>query len=178
MAKLLESNLADSMEMMNISCSPSALKLPASSRFPHGPDSNHPATPSSALLLPDRLTCTSTPATANHLVSNLVSAETSKKFTFSPLPGFLGSKAPAILAKASDVFDISDSFMVMDIDTSKIDRSASCNKAEIRTGQVQSSKEASEEGQEEKMGEDSFDRFDLATQETPFAERVKKRMNR
>ena len=27
-------------------------------------------------------------------------------------------------------------------------------------------------------GEDSFDRFDLATQETPFAERVKKRMNR
>ena len=66
----------------------------------------------------------------------------------------------------------------MDIDTSKIDRSASCNKAEIRTGQVQSSKEASEEGQEEKMREDSFDRFDLATQDTPFAERVKKRMNR
>jgi len=77
----------------------------------------------------------------------------------------------------------------MDIDTSKI------NKSEARIGQVQISSAAksqdkmSGDGEDsfvkdkDKMsedgdGEDSFDRFDLATQETPFAERVKKRMNR
>ena len=176
-AKLLESNLADSMEMMNISGSPSALTRPASARFPRGHPSNHPATPSSALLLPDRLTCTSTPASANQmLLSKRNSVETSKKFTFSP-PGFLGRKTPAILTKASDVFDISDSFMVIDIDTPKVNRSVG-KQSETRTGQVQilSTSERPDNMMED--GEDSFDRFDLATQETPFAERVKKRMNR
>jgi len=176
-AKLLESNLADSMEMMNISGSPSALTRPASARFPREHSSNHPATPSSALLLPDRLTCTSTPASANQmLLSKRNSVETSKKFTFSP-PGFLSRKTPAILTKASDVFDISDSFMVMDIDTPKVNRSVG-KQSETRTGQVQilSTSERPDNMMED--GEDSFDRFDLATQETPFAERVKKRMYR
>ena len=164
------------MEMMNISGSPSSLTHPAAVRFPYGHASNQPATPSSALLLPARLTCTSTPASANHLLSKQDSPETSKKFTFSP-PGFLGRKAPAILTKASDVFDISDSFMVMDIDTSKINGSV-CNQSETRTGQVQILSASASPDKMREDGEDSFDRFDLATQETPFAERVKKRMNR
>ena len=175
MAKLLESNLADSMEMMNISGSPST----PSTRAPNGHASNHPtfpaskqpATPSSALLLPARLTCTSTPATASHLASKQDSRETSNKFTFSP-PG--RKPTPVILSKASDVFDISDSFMVMDIDTSEIKRSG-CNQSRADWVKNLSASEKQEKMSED--GEDSFDRFDLATQETPFAERVKKRMN-
>ena len=115
MANVLESNLADSMEMMNMSGSPSLHQKPEFGRFA----SNQPATPSSALLLPSRLTCTSTPTSANLLLSK---QEPTQKFSFSPTGGFLSRKAPAILAKASDVFDISDSFMVMEIDTSKINR--------------------------------------------------------
>merc|ERR1712126_183357 len=66
MATVLESNLADSMEMMNISGSPSAYhQKPEFARFAF----NQPATPSSALLLPSRLTCTSTPTSANLLMS-------------------------------------------------------------------------------------------------------------
>ena len=72
------------------------------------------------------------------------------------------------MGKASDVFDISDSFMVMDIDTSKTNMSV-CNQPRTPTEKQINMSESSE---------DSFDRFDLATQETPFAERVKKRMNR
>ena len=73
--------------------------------------------------------------------------------------------------KASDVFDISDSFMMMDID---VDEQAKkiCQKQNLSQEDV--------EDMQEKMceeGEDSFDQFDLPTQETPFAERVKKRMN-
>ena len=161
MAKLLESNLADSMEMMNISGSPSTPQGQPASSHPTFAGFNHPATPSSALLLPARLTCTSTPATA----SQQDSLKGSDKFTFSP-PGRLGRKPnPAILAKASDVFDISDSFMVMDIDMSK-------------TGQAQNLSASEKLEKMSEDGDDSFDRFDLATQETPFAERVKKRMNR
>lgn len=173
-AKLLESNLVDSMEMMNISGSPFALTHPVSARVPR--TANHPSTPSSALLLPARLTCTSTPASVNHKLSKQDLAETSKKFTFSP-PAFRAKKAPAMLTKASDVFDISDSFMVIDIDTPKINRSV-CNQSETRTGQVQISSASRSPDKMREDGEDSFDRFDLATQETPFAERVKKRINR
>ena len=73
--------------------------------------------------------------------------------------------------KASDMFDISDSFMMMDID---VDEQAKkiCQKQNLSQGDV--------EERQEKMceeDEDSFDQFDLPTQETPFAERVKKRMN-
>ena len=73
--------------------------------------------------------------------------------------------------KASDVFDISDSFMMMDID---VDEQAK------KTPQKQNLSQEDVEERQEKMcevGEDSFDQFDLPTQETPFAERVMKRMN-
>jgi len=164
------------MEMMNISGSPST----PSTRAPHGNASNNPtfahtdaskqpASPSSALLLPVRLICTSTPAPGSHLAYK---QETSNKFTFSP-PG--RKLTPVILSKASDVFDISDSFMVMDIDTSEINRSG-CNQS--KTDQVLNLSAPEKQEKMSEDGEDSFDRFDLATQETPFAERVKKRMNR
>ena len=73
--------------------------------------------------------------------------------------------------KASDVFDISDSFMMMDIDVEE-QAKKNCHKQDLSQEDV--------EDRQEKMceeGEDSFDQFDLPTQETPFAERVKKRMN-
>ena len=73
--------------------------------------------------------------------------------------------------KASDVFDISDSFMMMDIDAEE-QAKKNCPKQDLSQEDV--------EDRQEKMceeGEDSFDQFDLPTQETPFAERVKKRMN-
>ena len=157
---MLDSNLADSMEMMNISCSsPSAT-------FPRRSASNQPATPFSALVLPARLTCTSTPSASGHLLPKQASPELSTNhFTFSQR-GCKSQKTP--VGKASDVFDISDSFMVMDIDTSKTNVSV-CNQPRTPTEKQINMSESSE---------DSFDRFDLATQETPFAERVKKRMNR
>ena len=73
--------------------------------------------------------------------------------------------------KASDVFDICDSFMMMDIDVEE-QAKKNCQKQDLSQEDV--------EDRQEKMceeGEDSFDQFDLPTQETPFAERVKKRMN-
>ena len=73
--------------------------------------------------------------------------------------------------KASDVFDISDSFMMMDIDVEEQAKKI-CQKQNLSQEDV--------EDRQEKMceeGGDSFDQFDLPTQETPFAERVKKRMN-
>jgi len=65
--------------------------------------------------------------------------------------------------------------MVMDIDTSEINRSG-CNQS--KTDQVLNLSAPEKQEKMSEDGEDSFDRFDLATQETPFAERVKKRMNR
>merc|ERR1712192_254625 len=124
--------------MMNISGSPSSpstrVQLGFASSHPTFAGFNHPATPSSALLLPARLTCTSTPATA----SQQDSLEGSNKFTFSPTGRLCRKPTPAILAKASDVFDISDSFMVMDFDMSK-------------TGQAQT---LSATEKQEKMSED------------------------
>jgi len=160
-ARFLESNLADSMEMMNITGSPLA---PSSSRRTLKP----PGTPSSALVLPERLACTSTPSTASYLPLKASSNLHSNKFAFSPLACAGGKRTPV---KASDVFDISDSFMMMDID---VDEQAkkNCQKQDLSQEDV--------EDRQEKMceeGEDSFDQFDLPTQETPFAERVKKRMN-
>ena len=73
--------------------------------------------------------------------------------------------------KASDVFDISDSLIMMDID---VDEQAK------KISQKQNLSQEDVEERQEKMceeGEGSFDQFDLPTQETPFAERVKKRMN-
>ena len=153
----MESNLADSMEMMNITGSPS------SSRRTLKP----PGTPSFALVLPERLACTSTPSTASYLplkASNLHS----NKVAFSPLACTGGKRTPV---KASDVFDISDSFMMMDIDVEE-QAKKNCQKQNLSQEDV--------EDRQEKMceeEEDSFDQFDLPTQETPFAERVKKRMN-
>ena len=157
---MLDSNLADSMEMMNISCSSPSVT------FPRRSFSNQPATPFSALVLPARLTCTSTPSASGHLLPKQASPELSTNhFTFSQR-GCKSQKTP--VEKASDVFDISDSFMVMDIDTSKTNMSV-CNQPRTPAEKQINMSESSE---------DSFDRFDLATQETPFAERVKKRMNR
>ena len=157
----MESNLADNMEMMNITGSPLA---PSSSRRTLKP----PGTPSSALVLPERLARTSTPSTASYLPLKVSSNQHSSKFAFSPLACVSGKRTPV---KASDVFDISDSFMMMDID---VDEQAK------KTCQKQNLSQEDVEEKQEKMceeGEDSFDQFDLPTQETPFAERVMKRMN-
>ena len=75
--------------------------------------------------------------------------------------------------KASDVFDISDSFMMMDIDVEE-QAKKNCQKQNLSQEDVEVRQEKMCEREE---GEDSFDQFDLPTQETPFAERVKKRMN-
>merc|ERR1719266_205926 len=141
-AQLLDSNLADSMEMMNISGSSPSATFPRRSAY------NQPATPFSALVLPARLTCTSTPSASGHLLPKQASPELSTNhFTFSQR----GCKSQkTLVGKASDVFDISDSFMVMDIDTSKTNMSV-CNQPRTPAENMSES------------SEDSFDRFDLAT---------------
>ena len=88
--------------------------------------------------------------------------------TSTPAPGRGDRASPALRApqvravqescKASDVFDISDSFM-MDVDLS-VDAAGP------------------EAAAPDPAAEDSFDQFAVATQETPLAERIRRRLNR
>ena len=82
-------------------------------------------------------------------------------FSFSPaqkkpLPARKTVEQPG---KASDVFDISDCSFMMDVDLSQVE-------------------DVEKEVVEDNVADDSFDQFELKTQETPFAERVRKRLNR
>ena len=85
----------------------------------------------------------------------------SLSFSFSPAQKkpLAARKVDEQPGKASDVFDISDCSFMMEVDQSQVD-------------------DVEKEDVEDNVADDSFDQFELKTQETPFAERVRKRLNR
>ena len=149
-------DLATSLHLMNISGAPST-----------------PSYLTSRPRLPSHLA----PSTPSYIVapSSLMTSTPNTMATASPcLKGARGRQVKGARArqveqvKASDVFDLSDSFMAMDVE----DNAAKKKEA------VEEASEAADDAKEEaKTAADSFDEFDLASQETPLAVRIQRRMN-
>ena len=155
-------NLVDSL--CNMSISPSHGHSPDSPLGLHAPKHLAPGiaprTPFG--LLPKHLAQTSTPAEVRHFTFSPEAKKTHKTTKVKEI-----SKQ----VKPSDVFDISDCSFMMDMDQSQATEKAEAEESEQETNKIDADK------QEVEVDEMSFDQFELATQETPFAERVKRRMN-
>ena len=152
-------DLATSLHLMNISGAPSTPSYLTSR--PRLPSHLAPSTPS-YIVAPSSL-MTSTPNTMATASPCLKGARGRQ------VKGVKGAKAWQVKqVKASDVFDLSDSFMAMDVE----DNAAKEEEA------VEEASEAADDAKEEaKIAADSFDEFDLASQETPLAVRIQRRMN-